>query len=64
MVLRGKACLQFNGRQKCNVFEEMLVFFFFFLDWNEVVISSQAKILCKECCVFFCQPFFYACLAF
>lgn len=30
MVLRGKACSQFNGRQKCNVFEEMLVFFFFF----------------------------------
>jgi len=49
MVLRGKACSQFNGRQKCNVFEEMLVFF---LDWNEVVISSQAKIFCKECCVF------------
>lgn len=56
MVLRGKACSQFNGRQKCNVFEEM--FFFFFLDWNEVVISSQAKIFCKELC-FFCQLFFF-----
>lgn len=30
MVLRGKASSQFNGRQKCNVFEEMLVFLIFF----------------------------------